>query len=74
MNNVIGYARVSTQDQNPESQHDALHEAGCHKIFTDVASGSLRERPELTNALNYLRQGDTLVVARFDRLGRSFRQ
>jgi DNA invertase Pin-like site-specific DNA recombinase len=70
---MIGYARVSTADQDPSLQHDALTSAGCHRVFTDIASGSLRERPELTNAIDYLREGDTLVVWRLDRLGRSLR-
>lgn len=67
----VGYARVSTTDQNPEMQQDALAEAGCSRIFVDRASGTLAERPELTAALDYLREGDTLVVWRLDRLGRS---
>jgi DNA invertase Pin-like site-specific DNA recombinase len=70
---AIGYARVSTADQDPALQIDALMLAGCVRIFTDHASGSLRERPELTKALDYLRPGDKLVVWRLDRLGRSLR-
>jgi DNA invertase Pin-like site-specific DNA recombinase len=70
---LIGYARVSTSDQDPALQHDALANAGCTRIFTDTASGALRERPELTNALEYLREGDTFVVWRLDRLGRSLK-
>jgi DNA invertase Pin-like site-specific DNA recombinase len=69
----IGYARVSTADQDVALQLDALQAAGCERIFNDQASGSLRERPELTKALDYLRTGDTLVVWRLDRLGRSLR-
>lgn len=69
----IGYARVSTRDQNPTSQTDALEAAGCDKIFTEHASGTLAERPTLTQALEYLREGDTLVVTKLDRLGRSVR-
>ncbi|MDT4893434.1 MAG: hypothetical protein QOE97_2469 [Pseudonocardiales bacterium] len=69
----IGYARVSTTDQDPALQLDALTSAGCAKVFTDHASGSLRERPELKLALDYLRPGDTLVIWRLDRLGRSVR-
>ncbi len=53
---LIGYARVSTYDQNPELQTDALKAAGCEKIFIDYASGATRDRPELSSALNYLRE------------------
>lgn len=71
---LIGYARVSTQDQNPELQHDALTQAGCEKIFIEKASGAKRERPELQAALQYMRPGDTLVVWKLDRLARSLKQ
>lgn len=71
---LIGYARVSTQDQNPEFQHDALTQAGCEKIFTEKASGAQRDRPELKAALDYMRPGDTLVVWKLDRLARSLKQ
>jgi DNA invertase Pin-like site-specific DNA recombinase len=71
---LIGYARVSTQDQNPSLQTDALREAGCEKIFTEKASGASRERPQLKAALEYLRAGDTLVVWKLDRLARSLKQ
>src|SRR6187200_1158833 len=68
---LIGYARVSTQDQTFDLQKDALQKIGCTQVFTDTASGSLAERPGLTEALHYLRPGDALVVWRLDRLGRS---
>jgi len=68
---LIGYARVSTQDQTLDLQKDALQKIGCTRIFTDTASGSLAERPGLTEALQFLRSGDALVVWRLDRLGRS---
>lgn len=69
----IGYARVSTLDQNPELQFDALQTAGCEKIFQDKISGAKAERPGLAEALSYLRPGDSLVVWRLDRLGRSLK-
>jgi DNA invertase Pin-like site-specific DNA recombinase len=68
---LIGYARVSTQEQTLNLQQDALHMAECTKIFTDTASGAKAERKGLDEALNYVRKGDTLVVWRLDRLGRS---
>ena len=70
---LIGYARVSGWDQNPDLQVDALTEIGCARIFTDHASGTRTDRPELAAALDYARPGDTLVVWRLDRLGRSLR-
>ena len=71
---LVGYARVSTQDQDPNMQVDALKAAGCKKIFTEKASGAERDRPELAAALDYARQGDTLVVWKLDRLARSLKQ
>ena len=68
---LIGYARVSTQDQNLDLQTDALIKAGCQKVFDDKMSGSRAQRPGLTKALETLREGDTLVVWKLDRLGRS---
>jgi DNA invertase Pin-like site-specific DNA recombinase len=68
---LIGYARISTHDQTLHLQKDALEKAGCNKIFTDTASGAKTERIGLEEALNYVRKGDTLVVWRLDRLGRS---
>lgn len=67
----IGYARVSTRDQHPEAQADALTAAGCERVFTDKASGKLARRPELDEALRGLRAGDQLAVTKLDRLGRS---
>src|ERR687896_624751 len=68
---LIGYARVSTHDQTLALQQDALQKAGCSKLFTDTASGAKTERKGLEQALSYVRKGDTLVVWRLDRLGRS---
>jgi DNA invertase Pin-like site-specific DNA recombinase len=70
---LIGYARVSTQDQTLNLQKDALKEIGCTKTFTDTASGAKEERKGLEDAFNYVREGDTLVVWRLDRLGRSLK-
>ena len=67
----IGYARVSTRDQNLEMQLDALNKAGCKRVFTDKLSGAQVERPGLKEALSHLREADTLVVWKLDRLGRS---
>ena len=70
---LVGYARVSTVDQNPQLQHDALAAGGCSRVFTDKASGAASDRPQLAAALDFLRDGDTLVVWRLDRLGRSLK-
>src|ERR671932_1590142 len=70
---LIGYARVSTQDQTLDLQLDALKKAGCEKFYTDTASGAKAEREGLEEAINYAREGDVLVVWRLDRLGRSLR-
>lgn len=67
----VGYARVSTGEQNLDLQIDALKKAGCEELFHDEMSGAKAERPGLTKALQFLRTGDTLVVWRLDRLGRS---
>ena len=73
---LIGYMRVSTQDQNLALQRDALREAGCDKFFEETASGAAEgvDRPQLKAALDYTRDGDTLVVWRLDRLARSVKQ
>src|SRR6266704_3829160 len=67
----IGYCRVSTDDQNPDLQLAALKRAGCRKIFTDKATGAHVKRPELAKCLKALDAGDTLIVWKLDRLGRS---
>jgi len=69
----IGYARVSTQDQNLDLQNDALKAAGCENIYTDKMSGTKKNRPGLEEILGFIRKGDTLVVWRLDRLGRSLK-
>jgi DNA invertase Pin-like site-specific DNA recombinase len=70
---LVGYARVSTMDQHLDLQHDALKQARCEKTFEDTMSGAKAERPGLQHALAYLREGDTLMVWKLDRLGRSLR-
>lgn len=74
MSQLVGYARVSTREQNTALQLDALKEAGCERVFEDQISGTKAERPGLAQALDYLRAGDTLVVWRLDRLARSMKQ
>lgn len=69
----IGYGRVSTQDQSTDAQRESLLAAGCEEIYLDKASGKLANRPELDKALLRLRQGDTLVITKLDRLGRSLK-
>ncbi len=70
---IIGYARVSTTDQNPQLQLDALANAGCEQIFQERMTGKFRERPELALCLKSLRSGDTLIVWKLDRLARSLK-
>src|SRR5271156_2572688 len=71
---LIGYARVSTVDQNLALQRDALIEAGCQRIFTEQMSGAVADRPTLHDALEFARSGDTLIVWKLDRLARSMKQ
>jgi predicted site-specific integrase-resolvase len=73
MGHLLGYARVSTADQQPHLQVDALERAGCYRVFTETASGTRTDRPVLEQVLDQLRPGDTLVVWKLDRLGRSLR-
>ena len=70
---LVGYSRVSTHDQSLNSQIDKLKEYGCEKIFTDIVSGTKTERKGLNDMLNYIRENDTIVVFKLDRLGRSLR-
>lgn len=69
----IGYARVSTQEQNLDSQVDALHKAGAEKVYTEKVTGTKKSRPELERLVDYAREGDTIVVYKLDRLGRSLK-
>lgn len=71
---LIGYARVSTKDQTVAAQLDALHKVECARIFQETVSGANRDRPQLAAALDYMREGDTLVVWKLDRLARSLKQ
>jgi DNA invertase Pin-like site-specific DNA recombinase len=73
MGHLLSYARVSTTDQQPHLQVDALQRAGCYRVFTETASGARSDRPTLAQVLDQLRPGDTLVVWKLDRLGRSLR-
>jgi DNA invertase Pin-like site-specific DNA recombinase len=73
MGHLLGYARVSTTDQHPQLQVDALTVAGCYRMFTETASGARSNRPVLEQLLDQLRPGDALVVWKLDRLGRSLR-
>ncbi|GAA3721405.1 recombinase family protein [Salinicoccus jeotgali] len=70
----IGYARVSTRDQNLDSQIDTLKDYGCERIFSEKVSGRKYQRTELDKALDYMREGDTLVLTKLDRLGRTTKQ
>jgi DNA invertase Pin-like site-specific DNA recombinase len=73
MPSLIGYARVSTPDQSLDLQRDALAKAGCERVFNDKASGARSDRRGLARALSHVRAGDTLVVCKLDRLGRTVR-
>lgn len=71
---LVGYGRVSKLDQNPELQLDALKAAGCEKMFIEKVSGVARDRPQLAAALSYMREGDTLVAWKLDRMARSLKE
>ena len=73
MGHLLGYSRVSTADQQSHLQVDALERAGCYRVFTETASGTRTDRPAFEQLLDQLRPGDTLVVWKLDRLGRSLR-
>ena len=70
---IIGYARVSTHDQNLDSQLDALQKADCEQIFQEKITGKIKDRPELISCLKALRKGDVLIVWKLDRLARSLK-
>lgn len=70
---ILGYARVSTKEQNLDGQHDALKAAGAERIFADTITGTARSRPELDRMLKELRAGDVIVVTKYDRLARSLK-
>ena len=70
----LGYARVSTHDQNPDAQRDRLIEAGAIRVFTDIVSGQRFDRPALAELIDHARPGDRLCIIRLDRLGRSLRE
>lgn len=70
---IVGYARVSTQDQNLDSQVDLLEKEGCDKIYTDIASGVREDRKGLNEMLEFLRKGDTVVTFKNDRIFRSLK-
>ena len=71
---TLGYARVSTHDQNPDAQRDRLIEAGAIRVFTDIVSGKRFDRPPLAELIDHARPGDRLCIIRLDRLGRSLRE
>jgi len=68
---IIGYARISTYDQSIDLQKDALNNAGCKRIFQDIASGAKTDRPGLEEAISFCREGDLFIVWKLDRMGRS---
>ena len=68
---LVGYARVATSDRSTAPQRDALEAAGCSRIFEETASGVMRDRPQRQSALDWMSEGDTLIVWRIDRLSRS---
>lgn len=73
MGKIIGYARVSTRDQNLDAQLDKLKDAGCAKTFREKESGVRSDRPQLAALLDYVREGDTVIVTKIDRIARSIR-
>ena len=70
---IIGYARISTEDQSLDGQHDALAAAGAERVFSDTISGAVRDRPQLGEMIRHLRRGDVVMVTKYDRLARSLR-